>query len=572
MRFATGNSPGTRRLPLIRAALALAVLPALAVGAYFAVGIGPSNWYRSLLTAGLSGVVATGIASTALAAAIGLLPLRRAFSSEQCKVQTLLNAVPEGVFEVDCAGRILFVNDQGCDLFGYPREELVGQSIDVLVPPQHRGHHAQRREGFFAGSRSRAMGTGLDIMGMRRDGSQFAVDISLSRLESSRGVTIYCLVRDNSVRKAFEQQLVESNRKLLASVATLERNARELRQLTELGDLLHSSNTEQELLQIAARTMSRLMPGHSGALYTLKDARANAEVMAAWGAGASDLRPAIFLDDCWGLRRGRLHGCTAADDEPRCRHCIDERRRPSQCLPLLGHHGELLGGLHLFAQDFDDARELADPARLQFLQALAGQMALSLANLRLRETLRTQSLVDPLTGLYNRRVVNEWFEKETRAAAQNARPLSLLIVDIDHFKTFNDRFGHQCGDVALQAIGAQLRQCLRHEDLVCRWGGEEFVALLAEAGLEDAEKIADKLRRSIEGLQLNLPVRPPPQVTVSIGVATLGAHGTTVSQLVRQADRALYRAKAAGRNRVSLAVDPESTGLQPVLSLPSRRA
>ena len=501
----------------------------------------------------------------------GLRPICLAYAGEQRRLATLLNAAPEGVLEVDPDGKIIFVNRPLCALFGYAQEELLGRSMEDLVPARARARHTISRSEYFAGSMSRSMGDGLEVTGVRKDGTEIDLDVSLHRLETSRGIVTYGFVRDVSVRKAHEKQLVESNKQLLAGVATLERSARELQQLTEMGELLQSSATEAELFNIAAHTVERLFPVLSGSFYVLGDSRSTAEAASSWGASRDHLRPLISRDDCWALRRSRPHSGATEVAEPRCEHYFDGTKRPCQCIPLLGH-GDLLGVLHLCTERFADAQELTSPAREQFIQALANQVASSTANLRLRETLRSQSLVDPLTGLYNRRAIDEWFERDIRSALRSQRPVSLLLMDVDHFKRFNDRFGHEGGDIALRSLGALLKRTLRSEDLVCRYGGEEFVALLPDASVDDATATAEKLRRTVEALVLHQGSRALGSLTVSVGVANLGAHGQCADQLLRHADRALYRAKAGGRNCVVVSDESDESGTFQLMTAAPRRA
>ncbi len=510
--------------------------------------------------------IALTIAGPILIASWGFGPLRHAFFGEQRKLEALLNAVPEGILEINATGTIVFVNPQLCDLFGYLPAELLGQSVETLVPPEARAGHAERRTTFWTSSRSRSMGSSLNISGIRKDGSRIAIDVSLSRLETRRGTVMYCLVRDNSVRHAFEIQLLDSNRRLTESVATLERNSLELQTLTEMGELLHSSNTEPELCGIVAHTMQRLFPRLTGALYMLTDTRTAATKAGAWGRNAARIQTELASDDCWALRRGRPHHTDQTPDHPRCNHQTDDKAQGCHCIPLLGH-GELLGVLQLSDDDSSLSQDLATPSRLQLLQALANQVALSLANLRLRETLRAQSIIDPLTGLHNRRVIDERFDAAIRQARANNRDLSLLVLDIDLFKSFNDRFGHDCGDIALREVGALLRRSLRHDDVVCRMGGEEFAILLPGTSLPEAEQVAEKLRVAVHSLRLQRNDQPLARISVSAGIATLGKHGDNVSTLLRHADRALYRAKAAGRNCVMVSSANDETGVHSRVAL-----
>lgn len=506
------------------------------------------------------------IAGPLLVATWGLAPIRRALFGEQLRLSALLNAVPEGVLEVDARGVITFANPQLCDLFGYLPHELVGQPVELLVPQESRHAHVEKRAAFWSSARSRPMGSGLDITGVRKDGTRIPVDISLTRVQTRRGPVMYCLVRDSSARHAFETRLVESNRRLKETVATLERSSLELHTLNEMGELLHSSHSEQELYGILSRTMERLFPGWTGALYMVSVSRETARTAHAWGREAARLKTAITSDDCWALRRGRPHHVDGEGSHPPCSHHMNATARRQHCVPLTGQ-GELLGILHL-SEDEEAPSTIARAApQSQFLQALANQVALSTANLRLRNSLRAQSTIDPLTGLGNRRLVDERFDALIQQARAEGRDVALLVLDVDHFKTFNDHFGHECGDLVLREIGAVLRRSLRHDDLPCRLGGEEFVVLLPDTSLTEAERVAEKLRNSVEQLRLQRNGYPLGKVSVSAGVASVRPESDTVEALMRRADRALYRAKAAGRNCVMVGGFQDDTGVQPRLVL-----
>jgi len=507
---------------------------------------------------------ALGIAGPLLVATWGLAPIRHALFGEQHKLSALLSAVPEGVLEVDPSGNITFVNAQLCELFGYLPHELVGKGIEVLVPPEVRQGHAERRAAFWSSSRSRPMGSGLDITGVRKDGTRIAIDISLTRVTTRRGITMYCLVRDNSARRAFQEQLVEANRRLTESVIMLERNSRELHTLNDMGELLHSSNTERELYDILTHTMERLFPAWSGALYMVGLLHETAMISHKWGSHANTLNRAITSDDCWALRRGRAHHIVHSGDQPRCHHQPDALACCTHCVPLTGQ-GELLGILHLCRDD--QGKAAATSAQPQLLQALANQIALSTANLRLRNSLRVQSTRDPLTGLGNRRVVDEHFEALVQQACAARQDLSLLVLDIDHFKSFNDQFGHESGDIVLREVGGLLRRTLRHDDIACRLGGEEFVTLLPDTSSAEAERVGEKLRRAGELLRPQRVGTELGKVSVSVGVATMDKRGDTADALIRRADRALYRAKAGGRNCVVVGTVHDDTGVQPHLVL-----
>jgi diguanylate cyclase (GGDEF)-like protein len=217
--------------------------------------------------------------------------------------------------------------------------------------------------------------------------------------------------------------------------------------------------------------------------------------------------------------------------------------------------GETVGVLHLEDESVlpgqirsDKGLPLMDHVRLA--ATIAEQVSLSLANLRLREALRNQSIRDPLTGLFNRRFLDDSLQRELRRASRKNRPLSILMLDIDHFKRFNDTFGHEAGDVLLRHLGSFLQSYIRADDLAFRYGGEEFVIILPEAGLDGARQRAEQLIKDFKRLDVQYRGTTLGPLTVSIGMAAFPDHGTVADTLLRAADQALYRAKAEGRDRV----------------------
>jgi diguanylate cyclase (GGDEF)-like protein len=188
---------------------------------------------------------------------------------------------------------------------------------------------------------------------------------------------------------------------------------------------------------------------------------------------------------------------------------------------------------------------------LALLRALADSSAIALRNAELVDRLRAQATIDPLTGCHNRRGFDEVLQVEFARARRYGRPLSLVLLDIDHFKHINDDFGHEVGDHALQRIGRAVRHTFRTTDSACRYGGEEFALIFPETPRDEAARLAERLRLLIENLPPNAEV--PRSLTASFGVASFPDDAAEISELIRGADRALYTAKANGRNRVELA-------------------
>jgi diguanylate cyclase (GGDEF)-like protein len=168
----------------------------------------------------------------------------------------------------------------------------------------------------------------------------------------------------------------------------------------------------------------------------------------------------------------------------------------------------------------------------------------------LNESLETLAMVDPLTGLHNRRFMDEILEREVTRAQRRQTQLAVIMVDIDHFKRFNDTFGHAMGDAVLRAIGELMKQHFRSSDVACRYGGEEFIIVLPEITLEGARKRAEALRLAVHGLKTRQDGKMLGQISVSLGLAMLPQDGTRAAALVAAADAAMYEAKQRGRNQL----------------------
>jgi len=382
-------------------------------------------------------------------------------------------------------------------------------------------------------------------------------------LLAAAGLVIF---RDMEHKIQAEQALQFSNQGLQRSVAELERRTQEVSSLSEMGDLLHSCQTLEEAHKAIARCVPRVLPGAAGALGILSASRNLVEIAAAWNE--PQLGERVFPpDDCWALRRGRMNLVQDLQSALHCRHLRGGSPPAYCCLPLMAQ-GEAIGLLHLQKSGFAGAEQpdfWMSEGRQRLAGTVADQIALALANLRLREALRQQSVRDPLTGLFNRRYMEETLELELRRAVRSSRPLGVLMIDVDHFKRFNDSFGHDAGDTILREMSNMLRGSIRSCDIVCRYGGEEFAVILPEASLEVSRQRAEQLRERAGHLNARHHLESLGIVSISIGVASFPEHGNTSELLLEAADGALYCAKREGRNRVSIAstISPEATSDQP---------
>jgi diguanylate cyclase (GGDEF)-like protein len=218
-------------------------------------------------------------------------------------------------------------------------------------------------------------------------------------------------------------------------------------------------------------------------------------------------------------------------------------------MPMMAQ-GEAVGLLHLASGPH--STKLAE-TKQSLAVTVTEHIALAMANLKLRETLRNQSVRDPLTGLFNRRYMEESLERELSRAKRNRRSLGVVMIDIDHFKHFNDTYGHEAGDTLLRELGSFLQSSVREGDIACRYGGEEFLLILPEVSIAAALHRADQMRDEFKKKAIRYSGKSLGNVTLSFGVALFPTHADTVGTLLRVADQALYRAKGAGRDRVETA-------------------
>ncbi|RJU11888.1 GGDEF domain-containing protein [Xanthomonas campestris] len=373
--------------------------------------------------------------------------------------------------------------------------------------------------------------------------------------------TVYgLLMRELRHRAQAERHAARANQELGESIGALQRSAADLNLLSRYTGLLQSCVSAEEALDVTSRTLAHLLPGIAGSVYLLRASQDRAEVISHWGTPLVHSASHLLPEECWALRRGQPHLIEDLARDAPCAH-IDlpdaSVAITTACLPMSAQ-GTQLGFLFLSAPG------PAPMPRLEIAEAAAEQLSLALSNLRLRESLRRQSIRDALTGLYNRRYLEEALSHELARCARRDLPLSVLMLDVDHFKQFNDGQGHAGGDLLLAAVGELLLTRLRAEDVACRYGGEEFTVILPETDGEEAMRVAEQIRGHIAALAVSGGQRALPRVTASIGVASFPADGELGSALIQKADAALYVAKRQGRNRVerhgAVAVNAELGG------------
>jgi len=364
----------------------------------------------------------------------------------------------------------------------------------------------------------------------------------------------YTLAENEERLSAAMQAAQEANVKLRTSNLALEQRNQYLALLAEVAELLEASATPEEAYRTIAHIAPRLFPDTPGALFVYSASRNDLDAMAMWGEPALPPSSRVFRpDECWALRRGRTHVVEDLSTGLPCQHLHSPLPASYLCVPMMAQ-GEALGVLHLWESETSGPSGEMRQAALRLVEtqahAVAEQIALALANVKLRETLRSQSIRDALTGLFNRRYLEETLEREIQRAARNRTPLGVIMLDIDHFKRFNDTFGHEAGDALLHELGLFFLTRIRGADIACRYGGEEFTLILPEAPLAATRQRAEELREGVKALRVQLRGQPLGPITLSLGVAGFPDHGPNKEVLLRAADAALYHAKQAGRDRV----------------------
>jgi diguanylate cyclase (GGDEF)-like protein len=343
----------------------------------------------------------------------------------------------------------------------------------------------------------------------------------------------------NIVLHVLTQRSVTAQEVLYGHTDTVRRQIEELFAMT---DMLQAAEDHEDAGAVLLATAKRLLPEFSGALYVFNNSRDRLDLAKSWNASPG-FRPGETLhpNHCWTLKRGKPHINDAQAGTLHCMHELGDAATVE--IPMMAR-GQVYGLLILAIETEDAFAKLLEVRRVG--RALADSMSLALSNISLREKLRTQSLRDPLTGLYNRRYMEDALLRYVSLSERSGSATSVMMIDLDNFKRLNDEHGHAKGDAVLRDVAGQLVAGLRPSDVIARYGGEELVVILPNCGIEDAALKAEMLRSRIEGLS---EAHATP-VTASFGLASVPETATGAADVIAIADAALYAAKTAGKNTV----------------------
>ncbi len=339
------------------------------------------------------------------------------------------------------------------------------------------------------------------------------------------------------VHKVEEEQKKQDER--------IRQRTHEIELMHRLANMLAACNNMVEAQQIVSDILPRILGNVNGSVSLMRASRNQLITQLDWGdtwPGSASFAP----EECWSLRKGRAHQSNDDFHSLTCGHMHEMENNQTLCIPLTAH-GNTIGIMHLY---FGVGDIKIDPITEQLAFSVSEHLGLALANLSLQEKLRSQALSDPLTGLFNRRFFEQKLEEHSMNSATSEQPLSLLMLDLDHFKRFNDNFGHDAGDFVLKEIRALLKQSVSEDEIACRLGGEELAVLLPHYTMQQATEFGQTLCDAVRSMHLEHKGLSLGQLGVSIGVATYPKPASDTESLVKMADNALYMAKDMGRSRV----------------------
>jgi len=473
----------------------------------------------------------------------------------------------EGIYQTTKGGKFITINPSLARMFGYESAEIMMEKvtdigIQLYKDPKDRSKLLKilDKNDFIHE---------YQVEFYRKDKSTLWCSVSAKAYKNTENEIQYIdgFLTDITKRKKSEEALKQSHLELENRVAErtqelsnwimeLERRNTESALLRKMSEMIQVCNTDSEIYRVVQPYIQKLFPNTSGRLFEYDKKFNHLIPVITWGD--SDGRDIEFVpDECWALRQGKPYFNPKQDNHLSCSHLLDTKDSDSLCVPMI-ICGDIIGLFYILKKEklsehdgFEERRELDQKQELAM--TIAEHIAMALANIRLRESLKQQSIIDPLTGLHNRRFLDENMKRESFRMIRHNYTVGIIMIDVDHFKNFNDEYGHECGDSVLKALGRFLQNNTRGEDIICRYGGEEFVMILINTTLEGMQKKADDIHGKVRDALIVKCKDQSHKITISLGAALCPIHGKTLNNTLKAADEALYMAKHKGRDRVCMA-------------------
>ena len=442
------------------------------------------------------------------------------------------------------------MNDAAAEMFGYDNVADLRK-----IPVINVYAIAEQRKEFTDAIAARGFVKDMPVTFRRKDGYLFDTLMTAVVLKDKTGKVLgfQGTVKDITEIKQAEEALMQANEQLHESLLSAELRNREITLLGEMAQRIQSSQDMQTAYLGVAEYMSKLFQADSGFIAEIDTNTQTVEVRASFGKPVG--RAAFPASDCIALKQMRVHESDGSDASKVCPH-MDSFRGCFISIPLVTP-----GGVSWLLQLRHVQEDLISPeachgwleSRRPLMLSAGQELSVALSNIRLRETLHDQAIRDPLTGLFNRRYMEEMLDLQLHRAKRTGSCIGFIMADLDFFKNFNDSHGHAAGDLLLTSVANQIRKVIRLEDIACRYGGEEFLIILPYAGLKDTYARALQIGEEIKDISLSYEGQQFGSITISMGVSAFPENGDDASTLIKTADQAMYEAKREGRDRVVVA-------------------
>jgi len=440
------------------------------------------------------------------------------------RFRSLMQNSPTGTAISDLNGHFVDVNDALCHFFGYTRQELLKKNFQDLTYPKDLPYEMKLFHDLIQGKISYYQ---IDKRHIHKDGHLIWTLLTATGLKSASGK-------------------IEQTTGLLQDISERKQHEREQSLIIKISEVLQICASCNEVYSKLGLIAQELIPEFSGVLAIKNDENQMMEIVSQWGKDKL-IKKQFPFSDCYGLRNERI---IIGDDDKQnllCPHYLAYPRGGYICNPLIVHD-KILGCLYFYSDSKPVIRK-----NIKNITSIFGDIVkITITNIKLRELLEDQSTHDPLTGLYNRRYLNEILPHELQRIMRNKGKLCIAMLDLDLFKNFNDSYGHEAGDEVLKFIGLHLRERFRGSDLACRFGGEEFIVVLVDVDVAIAFDRLQNIREEIKQAKVFFQNKLLPSITISIGISEAPKNGYVQDDIIRAADDALYVAKRMGRNRVEI--------------------